>query len=59
LFGKLRDDGLKITLLAGFDPLAVFTRGLENVGIEIGFAPYNKGDYSGPEIVAQHRPVRL
>src|SRR5207247_4869752 len=41
-FGKLRDDGLKIAILTGGEPLAVFTIGIDDTGIEMGCAPHDK-----------------
>jgi hypothetical protein len=42
LLGKLRDDGWQIAILAGCEPLAICTMGLEDTGLEMGFAPDNK-----------------
>jgi len=33
---------LKIAILTGGDPLAVFTIGIDDTGIEMGFAPHDK-----------------
>jgi hypothetical protein len=41
-FGKFRDDGLKIAVLTGFEPLAVFPIGVDHPGIQARFAPHNK-----------------
>ena len=41
-FGKFRDDGLKIAILTGFEPLAVFPIGVDHPGIQARFAPHNK-----------------
>ena len=41
-FGKFRDDGLKIAVLTGFEPLAIFPIGVEHPGIQARFAPHKK-----------------
>ena len=41
-FGKARDDGLKITILAGLEALAVLTKRVDHTWIEAGFAPHQK-----------------
>ena len=41
-FGKCRDDGLHIALLARLEALPVFTISSDDTGIQIGFASDNK-----------------
>jgi len=38
----LRDDGLKIAVLTGFEPLAVFPIGVDHPGVQARCAPHNK-----------------
>jgi len=42
LFGKLGNEGLKITILTGFESLTVFTIGIDHMRVEIRFASHNQ-----------------
>jgi hypothetical protein len=42
LFGKFRDDSLKITVLTGFEALAVLPIGVDHPGIQARFASHDK-----------------
>src|SRR5712691_4640503 len=41
-FGKLASNGFQIAILARLEALAVFTKGVDDTGIETGFAPHDK-----------------